>query len=120
MVEYRFPALHERQQAEVKMLLHEACIRYGYRMIALEVMPDHIHVFLSAGPNDTPSDIVRRLKGYTGHWLLQNDRYLRKFYSRKKALWGRGYYAATAGHVSAKTIRRYIEGQRQHHGKEEE
>lgn len=61
-------------------------------MISRESQTDHIHLFVSIPP------------AYCS----------RGFWHSKKRLWGwhlwwPSYYVGTAGHVSAETIRRYIE-----------
>ena len=30
-------------------------------LLALEVMPDHIHLFVSADPTDTPADLIHKI-----------------------------------------------------------
>jgi len=43
----------------------------GWEVIALEVMPDHLHLFVGVNPSAAPDQIVFRLKGYTS-WILRN------------------------------------------------
>ena len=76
---------------------------------ALEVMPDHLHLFVEADPTLCVAEIVNRLKGRTSRILRQEFPTLR---SRLPALWSRSYFAATTGHVSSETIKRYIEEQK--------
>ncbi|WP_459835464.1 transposase [Halanaerobaculum tunisiense] len=38
------------------------CDKYQYEILELEVMPDHIHIFLSTKPTIAPTDIVRNLE----------------------------------------------------------
>lgn len=81
------------------------CKERGFKVISLEVQPDHVHLFLSAPPRDSPAKIINSIKGAT-------SKRLRSKYSRLKrmpSLWTRTYYVGTAGNVSAETIKRYIE-----------
>ncbi|MDA8335927.1 MAG: IS200/IS605 family transposase [Peptococcaceae bacterium] len=87
------------------------CAEHGYELIALEVMPDHVHVFLSALPKVAPAVIAKVLKGSTARMLFMKHPELRK------ALWGGhvwnpSYYVGTAGQMSQETIKRYIEQQK--------
>jgi len=41
------------------------CDTFGLVRCALEVMPDHIHLFVGAKPTHTPFKIVKQLKGNT-------------------------------------------------------
>lgn len=71
---------------------------------------DHIHCFVSAPPNVSISDIVKWLKGTTGHELFKKFPNL-KTRLRKGKLWNPSYYVETIGSVSEENIRRYIENQ---------
>jgi len=83
----------------------------GWKVLELRVQPDHIHLFISAPPLDSPIAIVKILKGTTALRLFKKFPLLcQKF--RKGNFWSPSYYIGTAGHVSAKTIQRYIENQR--------
>ena len=89
-------------------MLDAICLERGWPVIAKEVQPDHIHLFLSIPPAQAVADAVKILKGITARGLFQ------KFPELKKRLWGGhlwspSYYVGTAGHVSVETIRHYIE-----------
>ncbi|HEY9903280.1 MAG TPA: transposase, partial [Candidatus Sericytochromatia bacterium] len=47
------------------MLLTAKVVEMDCQIIALEVMPDHVHLFLNCPPTIAPSDIMHRLKGAT-------------------------------------------------------
>jgi len=83
----------------------------GYMVLALEVMPDHAHLFVSAPPFDSPTGIVKVFKGVTALRLFKKFPELMNKYWEGK-LWSPSYYVGTAGHVSAETIQKYIEEQR--------
>ncbi len=94
----------------MKELLAEIAIQYGFEILAVEVMPDHVHLFVSAPPKFAPAEIVRLFKGITSRKLKKEFESLRRQYWGEHAtLWAEGYYVGTAGHVSAETIKRYIE-----------
>ena len=86
-------------------------------LLALEIMPDHIHIFIGARPTSTPSKIVNQIKGNTSRQirLIFNDiRYLgyEKHYGTGfDSLWADGYYCGSAGHVSQESVKRYIQEQ---------
>ena len=77
---------------------------------ALEVMPDHVHLFLKAPPTHAPQHIVNQMKGFSSHQLRSEFPNLQ---SRLPSLWSRSYYVGSAGAVSAATIQRYIETQKE-------
>lgn len=91
-----------------KALLLECCERNGLALMAAETDHDHVHVFVSAPPRWSPSQIANVLKGYTSRHLREEFPYLKKACG-KDQLWTQAYYVGTAGQVSAETIRRYIQ-----------
>lgn len=109
---FRFPVLTEERQARLKAILEDICSTYHYGIKALEVMPDHIHIFIDAPQTVAPCDIARTLKSLSAVRMLDGDPALRKYYQRCGVLWSRGYFISTIGRVSEETIRRYIEEQK--------
>ncbi len=97
-------AVAERLQA----LIYEVVAELGCAVIALEVMPDHIHLFLSATPTLAPDQIMFRIKGRTSRVLRQEFPHLLTMPS----MWTRSYFCSTAGQVASETIRQYIATQR--------
>lgn len=89
-------------------MLNTICAERGWPVIFKEIQPDHIHLFVSIPPAIAVATAVKVLKGVTARRLFQ------KFPAIRNRLWGGhlwspSYYVGTAGHVSAETIRRYIE-----------
>lgn len=76
----------------------------------LQIMPDHIHLFISAPPFEAPTNIVKIFKGITALRLFKKYPELRNEYWKGK-LWSPSYYVGTAGKVTEETIRRYIREQ---------
>jgi len=105
---YRRPVLVGDIAARCDALLREKAAEHGWRIIALEVMPDHIHLFVKAGPKDSPSFVANQFKGYTSRVLRTEFPGLR---SRLPTLWSRSYFVATVGAVSEKTVKQYIDTQ---------
>ena len=106
---YRRPVLAGRVDERLKELLTEVATEHGMTIHAMEVMPDHVHLFVEADPTLCVAEIVNRLKGRTSRILRQEFSSLR---SRLPTLWSRSYFAATVGAVSEGTVRRYIEAQK--------
>ena len=94
----------------MKELLAKIATQYVFEVMAVEVVPDHVHLFVSASPKFAPADIVRLFKGITSRRLKKEFESLsRQYWGEHATLWAEGYYVGTAGHVSADTIKRYIE-----------
>jgi putative transposase len=76
----------------------------GLDIEGMEVMPDHIHLFVSSPPQNSPSLLVNWFKGISSR--LYNHRF-----KDIHLQWTNAYYVGTAGTVSKETIQRYIEEQ---------
>jgi len=109
---YRRKVIEGKVEATVKRTISEICESYGYTLIQMETMPDHLHIFLSASPIVAPTDIVKILKSITANTVFKTFPCLKRKYFWGSGLWSRGYYIGTAGNVSAETIKRYIENQK--------
>jgi putative transposase len=106
---YRRPVLTDAVADKLAQLLREKAQELEMTVHALEVMPDHVHLFLEHDPRWSVAEIVNRMKGVTSRTLRDEFPALR---SRLPTLWSRSYYAGTVGHVSEKTVRAYIEVQK--------
>ena len=89
-------------------IIYEVANENRWRIIALEVMPDHVHLFLNVKPTDAPADIMRKIKGRASHHLRREFPELLKI----PTLWTPSYFVSTAGNVCTETVKRYIEQQK--------
>jgi len=85
-------------------------VEKGWDVLALEVAPDHIHLFVSVKPTDTPHLVIKAFKGRSSYILRKEFPEVLKLPS----LWTSSYFVSTEGLVSSKAVRRYIEDP--HHG----
>lgn len=106
---YRRPVLEGEVNDRLREVLESVRAEHGWMIHALEVMPDHVHLFIEADPIYSVAEIVNRLKGASSRILRSEFPALR---SRLPTLWSRSYYAGTVGAVSDAVVRRYIESQK--------
>ncbi|AAK41701.1 IS200/IS605 family transposase [Saccharolobus solfataricus] len=97
-----------------KEVLKSIAEELGCEIIALEVMPDHIHLFVNCPPRYAPSYLANYFKGKSARLILKKFPQL-----NKGKLWTRSYFVATAGNVSSEVIKKYIEEQWRKEGEEE-
>ncbi len=109
---FRFSVLDSTLSATLKDILSDICGEYGYTIKAMEVMPDHIHLFLDTPQTVAPCDVVRTLKSVSAIRMFHAYPALKQFYARRGALWSRGYFISSVGHISEATVKRYIEEQK--------
>lgn len=106
---YRKPVLGGAVAVRLADLLKIKAIEIGATIHEMEIMPDHVHLFVESDPTRSVAHIAAQFKGYTSHTLRQEFPWLR---SRLPTLWSRSYYCGTVGHVSEATVRKYIETQK--------
>jgi putative transposase len=88
-------------------LIHIKAKELECEVVSLEVMPDHVHLFIQSNPKTSANHLVGQIKGYTSRILRQEFKELLFLPS----LWTRSYWVSTAGNVSQAVIRKYIEEQ---------
>lgn len=106
---YRRSVLIGDVRDKLILLLKIKSEEIGLEIAQIEVMPDHVHLFVKASPIDSPHFIVQQLKGYTSHELRGEFAHLR---SKLPTLWTRSYYCESVGHISEATITKYIKEQK--------
>ena len=105
---YRYNLVRYRAAERLKTLFLQAASHLGIIIQAMEVMPDHVHLFIIARPTISIPQILQYLKGYSSYFMRKEFTYLRRYPS----LWTRSYFVETVGHISEKTVVHYIENQK--------
>ena len=109
---FRFSVLHGKADMTLKQILQKICEDYGYRIKALEVMPDHIHLLLDCKPQFFISDMIKIMKGNLARQLfLVHPELKRELWGGH--LWNPSYCAVTVSDRSREQIMAYIEGQKE-------
>ena len=104
---YRRTVLQGVVSVALRNVLTCQCKNMGLELLALEIMPDHLHLFISAYPIIAIHKLVKAFKGRSSNLLRKEFPELLKIPS----LWTHSYFVSTAGNVSNKTIQKYIEQQ---------
>ncbi|BAB66194.1 transposase for insertion sequence element [Sulfurisphaera tokodaii str. 7] len=106
---YRRKVLTGEIAEYTKEVLRTIAEELDCEVLALEVMPDHIHLFVNCPPRYAPSYLANYFKGKSARLILKKFQELKK--STNGKLWTRSYFVSTAGNVSSETIKKYIEEQ---------
>jgi len=93
----------------LKELITERQVEYNYEVLDIEVMPDHVHMLLDVNPEIGVYTTISRIKGYTSRILRQE---FPKLKSRLPSLWTRSKFISSAGTVTLKVVKQYIEDQK--------
>lgn len=109
---YRNNILRGIVEVETKKIIGETCITYGWKLPSIEVMPDHVHLFVQTDHKITPYRISQIIKSISAVYLFSKFPSLKKTKFWGNGLWSRSAYYATVGNISEKTVRTYINNQK--------
>lgn len=79
------------------------------KLIAINGMPDHIHILVGIKPNISLSDLVRDIKSSSSKFINEQK------WINGKFEWQNGFGAFSYGHSQLTNIIKYIENQEEHH-----
>ena len=100
-------------RGNVKEIFLRIAEEYGFSIDTMEVMEDHVHVFIESPPRYSPSEIVQIRKSILAKEVFKRYPKLRKQLWAHE-LWNDGYFVRSVGYqVIADIIRKYIEYQTQ-------
>jgi putative transposase len=113
LINYHFVFIPKRRKrvlvgevaTRIRQIFAELAIEKHWDILALEVAPDHVHLFVSVKPTDTPHLVVKAFKGRSSYLLRKEFPTLLKLPS----LWTSSYFVSTAGNISSEAVRKYIE-----------
>lgn len=106
---YRRKVLTDGVDVRLKEILKEQASSMNVEILSMEVMPDHVHLFLSFDPRLILHKVIKQLKGTSSRILREEFPSLK---SRIPTLWTRSYFSCTVGHISEASVKRYIEDQK--------
>jgi REP element-mobilizing transposase RayT len=84
---------------------------HGHKLIAINGVPDHVHIFFGMRPTESLSDLMRDVKGDTSLWINEEKIVAGKF------SWQEGYGAFSYSKSQISSVATYIENQELHHKK---
>ena len=106
ITKYRKLFIYNRIKEYVKESLFIKANNIKIIIKEIEIMPEHVHLFISIKPTDVLSNVIKQLKGFSSYYTRKKLN-LYKY----KHFWGKGYYCESIGNISEKVIRKYIKNQ---------
>jgi putative transposase len=106
---YRRKVLINGVDARFKELIHEKQGQYGYEVLDMEVMPDHVHLLMDVNPQLGIVKIIGQIKGFTANTLRKEFPWLKQ---RLPCMWTRSQFVSTVGAVTLDVVKKYIEDQK--------
>ena len=110
-VEGRQNLIKKENKEELQKYITGIIRNKNQKLIAINIPPDHGHIFIGMKPSIALSDLVRDIKNNSSTFINE------KKWLRGKFNWQEGFGAFSYGHSQIDTIARYIQNQEKHHQK---
>ncbi len=108
---YRAAILHESWDERLRLYITAIAQNHGHKMLAINNMPDHLHLFVGANPTESMSDFMRIIKSESSEWINKEK------FTRNKFHWQDGYGAFSYSRSQIDKVVKYILNQQEHHKK---
>lgn len=110
-VKYRKAVIQEKWEQRLQKYITGLVQNNGHKLLAINNMPDHLHLFVGLNPKQSISELMRLVKGDSSEFINKESLTERKFY------WQEGYGAFTNSRSQIDGVVKYILNQKEHHAK---
>ena len=110
-VENRISLITDQWREELHKYITGIIQNHKHKIIAINSMADHIHIFIGLKPIQSISDLLQDIKEYSSKRVNKNKFVIGHFN------WQAGYGAVSYSHSQIDNVVRYIQNQKQHHQK---
>ena len=105
---YRRKVLVDGSEKRLRIILSGVCQERQADILALEIMPEHVHMLVEVNPQYGIHKLVKQLKGRSSRYLRQEYKWMR---TRLPTLWTNSYFLSTVGGAPLSSIKKYVEAQ---------
>ncbi len=110
-VQYRRSLIPKENKEELHKYITGLVQNRKAKMLAVNCMPDHIHLFVGFKPVVLISDFVKEIKVESNEFI-NNKRWLKEYFN-----WREGYGVFSYSHSDIDRVVKYILNQEAHHSK---
>jgi putative transposase len=110
-VKHREALLNTSWDEKLRTYITGIVQNHGHKVIAINNMPDHLHLFAGLNPNQSISELMKTVKGDSSEWINKER------FTKGKFQWQQGYGAFTHSRSQIKQVGDYVEFQQVHHKK---
>ena len=110
-VKYRNAVIQDEWENRLQKYITGIVQNNGHKLLAVNTMPDHVHLFVGLNPKQSISDLMKLVKGDSSEFINQEGFTRRKFY------WQEGYGAFSNSRTQIDSVVKYILNQKEHHAK---
>ncbi|MBP6551159.1 MAG: IS200/IS605 family transposase [Flavobacterium sp.] len=111
-VKYRDGLIQSSFKAELYKYISGILKPHNHKLLAINGMPDHIHIFIGMRPTQSISDLMQDIKGNSSKWINE------KKFLKVKFEWQEGFGAFSYSKSHVNKVIDYIKNQEVHHKKE--
>lgn len=108
-VKGRHSLISEHWENELYKYITGIITNKDQKLLAINGMPDHIHILIGMKPSCCLSDLIREVK------KASNEFVSKKGFSRSRFEWQEGYGAFSYSHSALDNVIQYIQNQKVHH-----
>ncbi len=108
---YRKKIFTSKPRERMKEIIFQIAYEYEFEIEEIEVMPDHIHLLISASPKWSPSKIIQTLKSKSAIQFFREFPEVKKKYFWGGKLWTSSYFVETVGNATHSLMYKYIKNQ---------
>lgn len=109
VVSHREYLIHEKHQPEIFSFIAGLINSMGHKSLAVNGMPDHVHVFMGFNPDKSPSETVKEIKRASTNFINAQNWFHGKFNWQP----GFGGFSYSRSHIG--NVISYINNQKEHH-----
>lgn len=106
---YRRRILIDSIENRLREIILSKCEELDCQVKELNIMPDHVHLFVKTKPTIAPHFLIQQIKGLSSRILRTEFKELK---SKLPNMWTRSYFIESVGHISENTIKKYIQEQK--------
>ena len=110
-VQGRYNLIPKQHKEELHKYITGIIRNKNQKLIAINSMPDHIHIFIGMKPDIALSDLVRDIKNNSSKFINH------KKWMRGKFNWQEGFGGFSYGHSQIDAVVKYIQSQEKHHAR---
>lgn len=111
-VKFRKALIEDSYKQELYQYITGIVQSYGHKLLAINGVADHIHIFIGMRPTQSISDLIQDIKGNSSKWV--ND----KKFLKVKFEWQGGYGAFSYSKSHVQNVINYVKNQEKHHAKQ--
>ena len=106
---YRRKVLINKIENKLKEIIITKCNELDCYVHELNIMPDHVHLFVKTKPTIAPHFLIQQIKGISSR-ILRNE--FKELKRKMPSMWTRSYFIESVGHISQEAIEKYIQEQK--------